>query len=75
MYNVGLILDVLVFKWQLWFYHNPIANITVMSMYRQSGDENAGFRTEASIKHRVHAERATSTLIRRYSETQQALQI
>ena len=39
-----------------------------------SGGENAGFRTEVSIKHGVCAERATSTLIGRHSETQQALQ-
>ena len=44
-----------------------------MSMYRQSGGENAGFRTEGIIKHGVCAERATSTLTGRYSETQQAL--
>ena len=29
-------------------YHNPIANIAVMSMYRQSGGETAGFRTEVN---------------------------
>ena len=60
--------------WQSWFYHNPIASIAVMSMYRQSGGEIARFRTEVSIKHGVSAESATSTLIGRYSETQ-ALQI
>ena len=42
-----------------------------MSKYRQSGGENARFRTDVSIKHRVSAERVTSTLIGRYSETQQ----
>ena len=56
-------------------YHNAIANIAVISMYRQSGGENVGLRTEVSIKHRVCAERVTSTLTGRYSETQQALQI
>ena len=39
------------FIWRPWFYHNPVANITVMSMYRPSGGENAGFRTEVTIKH------------------------
>ena len=63
-----------VFTWQPWFYHNPIANIALMSMYRQSGGENAGFRTEVSIKHAVNAERVILTLIGRYSEAQ-ALQI
>ena len=53
------------------FYHNPIANITVTSMYMQSGGENAGFRTEVS-NNRVSTERATSTLIGRYSATRQA---
>ena len=61
--------------WWPWFYHNPIANIADMSMYRQSGGESARFRTEVSIKHGVSAERATLTLTGRYSETQQALQI
>ena len=58
------------FTWRPWFYHNIILlPASVMSMYRQSGDENAGFRTEVSIKHRIHAESVTSTLIGRYSET------
>ena len=63
--------------WRPWSYHNPIANIAVISMYRQSGSENARFRTEVSITHGVRAERVTSTLTGRYaeSETQQALQI
>ena len=30
------------------FYHNPIANIAVMSVYMQSGGANAGFRPEVS---------------------------
>ena len=30
------------------FHHNPIANIALMSKYRQSGGENAWFRTEVS---------------------------
>ena len=63
------------FTSRLWFYHNLIVNIPVMSMYRQRGGENAAFGTEVSIKHRVHAESTTLTLIERYSETQQALHI
>ena len=55
-------------------YNNPIAKIVVMSMYRPSADENARFRTEVSIKTGVSAERVSSTLIGRYSQTQ-ALQI
>ena len=43
------------FTWWPWFYCSPIANIAVMSMYRQSGGENAAFRTEVSIKHGVSA--------------------
>ena len=43
--------------WQPWFYHSPVANITVMSMYRQSGGENAGFRTEVSNTGSVLKER------------------
>ena len=76
-YKAGLMLDVLEYIPVAihGFYHNPIANIAVMSMYRQSGGENAGFWTEVSIKHRVRAKSATLTLIGRYSETTQALQI
>ena len=46
------------FTWRPWFYHNPIANIAVRSMYRQSDGENAGFRTEVSIKHGARAQSA-----------------
>ena len=73
------------FMWRPWFYHNPIADLAVRSItevfqppcvnVQQSHGENARFRTEVTIKHGVSAEKATSTLTGRYSETQQAIQI